>query len=71
MRQLDLFGYVKPRAQRRVLMQCTNMGSAPDGSDISFFECRRCPHEGWYIANLTQSRRGIPCPSCNAAESGK
>lgn len=63
----DLFGYVKPRARRRVLMVAIDAGLFPDGKACAHFLCKRCGHDsGWVYATIAEAKRGEPCPRCNA-----
>lgn len=72
--QLDLFGYVKPRAPRRVLAHAVDVGDhggtyGPGMTMIAFFSCKRC---GWCSSwqecrNMSTVKRGVACLTCNAA----
>jgi hypothetical protein len=35
--------------------------------------CGKCGHDGgwWKVANVTEGRRGIPCPVCNPDKEGQ
>lgn len=64
----DLFGYVKPRAKPRKLMQVVDAGMFPDGKPCIQFICPHCGHDTDWIYDewtLSENRRGQPCPDCN------
>ena len=69
----DLFGFVKVRKPRRVLMGFYDAGQAPGmmpgwtTTKGAAFRCNRCGHDDGWTFNLTDSqvRAGIPCPICN------
>jgi len=56
-----------PNKPRRKLARMTESGSAEDDTPIACFQCPRCEWNiRWRISTLTECRRGIPCPRCNA-----
>ncbi len=60
----DLFGFVKPRAPKRVMAHIADAG---DG--IGFFICKCGWESGWVeCPTVTYGKRGIPCPQCNQTE---
>jgi len=63
-RQQALF--VLPPKPRVVRMHVFDAGEAT--GLIACFRCDRCGHEtDWTgIATVTEGRRGLPCPTCNA-----
>lgn len=67
-RQRDLFG-PKPRRPRVHRMHVIDAGAGAVGL-IARFQCSRCGDESdWLeIANVTEGKRGIPCPKCNGEE---
>lgn len=64
--QLTLFDL--PRAKPRKLMHVFDAGPAETGGHMIRFHCARCDHEtDWMlVATVTEAKRGIPCPRCNA-----
>lgn len=64
-RQTEMFA--KPRQPRRVLMHVVDAGVAPSGKHIAHFKCR-CGYDGdwWEIDSVSEAKRGLPCPQCNA-----
>ena len=63
----DLFGPASARRSPRKLMHAVDSGSFPDGKDAAHFQCKACKHDsGWIYASRAETRRGIPCPHCNA-----
>ena len=64
---LDLF----PEAARRP--RIVRMHVVDAGHSMIKFRCARCGHEtGWIpdTMTLTESKRGLPCPRCNAPAPG-
>ena len=65
-RTLEMFE--KPRKPRQWLMHVSDGGG--DGPDDVWvrFQCQRCELETeWMKARtVTEAKRGIPCPTCNA-----
>lgn len=60
---MDLFGFIKPRKPRRVMMHVADAGAY-----MIRFECDKCGHNtGWIVdtKTVTENRRGMPCPNCN------
>ena len=59
----------KPRAPRLWRMHVNDAGICSYGRNIAHFVCARCGHDaGWLPAEkLTEAKRGIPCPVCNAS----
>lgn len=62
----------KPRRQPRKMMHVCDAGdcgcSIGDSESHSVrFACRRCGHEtDWVqVRNVTEGKRGMPCPKCN------
>lgn len=57
----------KPRVMMRVIDAGNGCGVLENGEHIVEFECWKCGHnDGWYtVKNVTEGRRGIPCPICN------
>lgn len=38
-----------------------------EGKNAARFYCERCETEtGWYQCGITEAKRGLPCPECNA-----
>lgn len=75
-KQIDMFEALRPpRAKPRVLMHVSDAGQVHCGDQEDLgkpmcrMRCRRCEHEtGWLVfENLTQAKRGIPCPNCSAS----
>lgn len=70
-RTLEMFD--KPRRPRQWLMHVFDAGDGPcccDETPISVrYECQRCGHQTeWTGARtVTEAKRGVPCPECNAA----
>ena len=65
----DLFGHCKPRAKARVMMHVVDAGHGCGGDGMYVeMECARCgSRSGWVkINNVTEGRRGAPCPKCNS-----
>lgn len=68
----DLFGSV-PRKPRTIRMHAIDAGEAPGKmpgwktAQGGHFRCERCGHDaGWlFNMNVTEIRRGLPCPNCN------
>lgn len=56
-----------PRRPRVIRMHVVDAGNGEE-SMVAEFECKRCGHNsGWVtIETVTEGRRGIPCPKCNA-----
>ena len=69
MKTPDLFPDTKPpRAKPRVMMHVIDAGDC-----IAKFECAKCGAKSeWVpIANITEGKRGIPCPTCNQPKDTK
>lgn len=75
----DLFGPV-PTKPRRVMMHAVDVGlagflKAGWKSDLGGeFVCKRCSHnDGWSFnfANISEVRKGLPCPICNSPDKAK
>lgn len=64
-RTLELFD--KPRQPRQWRMHVIDAGGSP-AEPVVRYQCHRCNHEtDWMVAaSVTASKRGIPCPKCNA-----
>ena len=61
--RLKFFDFL-PKKPRRKLMHVSDAG---DG--LIQFRCHRCGHDtGWIedTKTVTENKRGIPCPKCNA-----
>jgi hypothetical protein len=78
-RQLDMFEDLRsPRARPRVLMHVTDAGQVDAGAagdlgkPLCRMRCARCGDESdWLVFDtVTEAKRGIPCPRCNATEAG-
>lgn len=59
-----------PKKKRRVIMHFIDAGVSPylNGDLCAEFECKKCGHKsGWQhgFKNVTEIKRGIPCPECN------
>jgi hypothetical protein len=69
MTTLDLFPR-PPRALPRKLMHVVDAGHCDNGV-LVHFRCKRCGHDaGWFtVANVTEGKRGIPCPRCSESTS--
>lgn len=67
-RQLELLE--KPtRSKPRALMHVCDAGCGPGSGHWAEFECKRCGHRSkWQrVESVTEAKRGIPCPKCNAS----
>jgi len=66
----DLFPETKPpRQASRKLMHVCEVADDEDPTYSSVrFRCARCGYESDWIDDLTvtEAKRGIPCPECNA-----
>jgi hypothetical protein len=65
-RQAEMFG--KPTTPRVHRAHVVDAGHGPGPGRWAEFECSRC---GWrsewrHIENITEGKRGVPCPNCNA-----
>lgn len=65
-RQSEMF--TKPAAPRIHRAHVVDAGHGPGPGMWAEFECSRC---GWrsewlHIENVTEGKRGVPCPKCNA-----
>lgn len=65
----------KGRRKPRVMMHVCDAGDHgclvdSPGEHIVRFECPRCGYgTGWVtVANVTEGKRGKPCPRCNESE---
>jgi len=57
----------KPRQKPRKLMHVIDAGPGFDKKDMVLFKCGHCGHEpDWMLCGMTEAKRGIPCPKCNA-----
>lgn len=65
-KQTELFGQ-KPRRPRQWRMHVLDAGTRHAELMVRFL-CVRCGHEtDWmYDLTITEAKRGIPCPVCNA-----
>lgn len=71
--QGELFDVAAPPKTRRVMMHVCDAGEGGDwgvegsGPLAVRMECKRCGHEtDWFtVQNMTEGRRGLPCPKCN------
>ena len=67
----DMFpGTKPPRAKPRVMMKGVDHGLCDEDPNCHFIghmKCQRCGHDaGWMgFKNLTEAKRGYPCPECN------
>jgi hypothetical protein len=53
----------RPRIRR---MHVIDAGTI-EGEKAARFYCERCGTEtGWYPCGITEAKRGLPCPECNA-----
>lgn len=63
------FGPKPPRAKPRVMMHVSDASCCgdEDGSHEVCFACAKCGHETEWVTvrNVTEGRRGWPCPVCN------
>lgn len=52
-----------PRAKPRVMMHVIDAGV-----DLALFECGRCGYNTDWVpyVSLSEAKRGMPCPDCNA-----
>lgn len=70
---IDMFADLKPpRATPRRLMHVCDAGDGccENETPISVrYACARCGHETEWVnaTTVTEAKRGIPCPHCNAA----
>ena len=68
-RTLQMFE--RPKVPRIVRMHVTDAGQGTGDEDsmIVRYRCRRCKHETeWTDARtVTEAKRGVPCPNCNAS----
>ena len=56
----------KPKKPRRVLARMIDAGNYPDGRMAVHWACRKCGWVQWMpVANMTEGKRGHPCPQCN------
>ncbi len=56
----------KPKISRRVIAHAIDAGHYPDGSQAAQFACRRCAWVQWMrVKNVSEAKRGYPCPNCN------
>lgn len=67
MKNLDLFGQAaKQKRPRALLMHVIDGGENAAGMPIAQFLCRRCAFESpWVLCNVSQGKKGCPCPQCN------
>lgn len=59
----------KPRRKPRKLMHVYDAGDCGfDAGKVSVrFRCDRCGHKtDWQFHMMSEAKRGIPCPTCNA-----
>lgn len=64
----DLFPETKPpRRCARALMRVYDAGDCNAGHIVQF-RCARCGYDsGWvHVRTITEAKRGLPCPRCNA-----
>jgi hypothetical protein len=64
-RQHEMFA--KPARSRVYRAHVVDAGNGPGPGHWAEFECGRC---GWRsewisIANVSEGKRGVPCPNCN------
>jgi DNA-directed RNA polymerase subunit RPC12/RpoP len=67
-RQAELFD--KPaRRTRGQLMRVIDAGGGESGGLNCQLECSKCGHQSeWLLFDtVTEAKRGLPCPRCNAA----
>lgn len=61
--------FSKPRRLKR--MHVIDSGEM-HGERAARFYCEHCETTtGWMPSGLTEQRRGIPCPECNAVQPGE
>ena len=66
MRTAEMFAK-KPRLVRMHVLDAGEI----QGERAARFYCERCETEtGWMPCGMTEIRRGIPCPECNAPSIG-
>lgn len=64
----------KPQRKPRKLMHVIEAGTGCDAGALDRGErdrvrlrCPRCDHEtGWILLTITEAKRGVACPACNA-----
>lgn len=64
----DLFPDTKPpRAKPRVLMHVIDAGGEGAHDVMALMQCAKCGAESEWLSfkNVTEVKRGIPCPECN------
>lgn len=62
--------FQKPVVPRIKRMHMIDVGHI-EGEHAARFECRRCGHlTGWVLCSRGDTWRGLPCPNCNAVNSG-
>lgn len=71
----DLFPETKPpRKKRRIMMHVFDAGDSWfDGSIACMFVCRKCKSRTDWIhgfKTITETKRGIPCETCNKSHEG-
>lgn len=69
----DLFGHVRARRPRRVMMHAIDSGLSIRGRSAAHFRCDTCGHDdGWSEIPPTRTalHRGLPCPKCNEGFDG-
>lgn len=73
--RFDLFGPVQTKP-RRAMMHASDVGEAPGlmpgwaTATGGYFQCSKCGHDAGWLFNMqiSEIRRGLPCPRCNASE---
>lgn len=65
-RQGKLFG--PPPVNRRIQRMHVCDAGTGETKQIVQFQCRKCSYQsGWYeVDTVTEAKRGLPCPRCNA-----
>ena len=65
-RQAEMFA--KPSAPRVVRAHVVDAGNGPGPGHWCKFMCSKCGwHSEWqHVENVTEGKRGVPCPVCNA-----
>ena len=61
----------RQRARPMKRMRVVDAGHLPGGAKGIRFECRRCGHDTGWIPDewtVSENRRGLPCPQCNAGQ---
>ena len=63
-------GELLPKPPRKMRGQLMHVCDAGEGETkrIVQFQCPKCEYESaWYeVDTVTEAKRGIPCPKCNA-----